>query len=52
MERRVPDIARVRSLTGYSPRVTLDEALRLTRDWFVQSGRFAAPVEFREAANF
>lgn len=35
MERRVPDITKVRTLTGYSPRYSLDEALRLTRDWFV-----------------
>ena len=35
MERRVPDITKVRALTGYSPRFNLDESLRLTRDWFV-----------------
>jgi UDP-glucose 4-epimerase len=39
MERRVPDISKVQNLTGYAPRVRLDEALALTRDWFVQSGR-------------
>ena len=35
MERRVPDITKVRALTGYAPAVTLDEALCLTRDWFL-----------------
>lgn len=35
MERRVPDITKVRALTGYAPRYSLDDALRLTRDWFV-----------------
>jgi UDP-glucose 4-epimerase len=35
MERRVPDISKVTSLTGYCPRVPLEEALRLTRDWLV-----------------
>ena len=35
MVRRVPDIAKVEHLTGYSPRVTLDGALRLINDWFV-----------------
>lgn len=35
MERRVPDITKIRTLTGYSPRYSLDDALRLTRDWFV-----------------
>jgi UDP-glucose 4-epimerase len=35
MDRRVPDIAKVVALTGYSPRVKLDEALCRTRDWFL-----------------
>ena len=35
MERRVPDIAKLKTLTGHSPRVKLDEALCLIRDWFV-----------------
>ena len=35
MDRRVPDISKIAALTGYSPRFNLDEALRLTRDWFV-----------------
>jgi UDP-glucose 4-epimerase len=36
MERRIPDIAKVVGLTGYSPQVGLDEALRLTTDWFIE----------------
>jgi UDP-glucose 4-epimerase len=35
MDRRVPDIAKVVALTGYTPRVKLDEALCRTRDWFL-----------------
>jgi len=34
MERRVPDITKVQKTTGYSPKVNLDQALRLTREWF------------------
>lgn len=34
MQRRVPDISKVTALTGYSPKVSIDEALRLTCDWF------------------
>ena len=33
MRRRVPDISRVSALTGYAPRVRLDETLQRTRDW-------------------
>jgi UDP-glucose 4-epimerase len=29
MPRRVPDLAKIRALIGYEPRVTLDEILRL-----------------------
>jgi UDP-glucose 4-epimerase len=35
MERRVPGIAKVMRHTGYAPSVSLDEAIRQTRDWFV-----------------
>lgn len=38
MERRVPDIGKVVKTTDYLPRVDLDQALRLTHDWFVRSG--------------
>jgi UDP-glucose 4-epimerase len=34
MQRRVPDISKVVSLTGYAPAVSLDDALRLTCEWF------------------
>jgi len=34
MQRRVPDIRKVCGLTGHSPKIGLDEALRLTWDWF------------------
>ena len=36
MGRRVPDILKVKTLTNYSPRVNLDQALCLIRDWFVK----------------
>jgi UDP-glucose 4-epimerase len=36
MGRRVPDITKVQALTGYSPRVSLDDALYRIRDWFVE----------------
>lgn len=48
MERRVPDISKVTALTGYSPRYRLDDALRLTLEWFPAGG--AGSVEFRHAA--
>jgi UDP-glucose 4-epimerase len=35
MERRVPDLTKVNSFTGYSPRIDLDQSLCLIRDWFV-----------------
>jgi UDP-glucose 4-epimerase len=38
MLRRVPDITKVQALTGYSPRVSLDEALHRIKMWFLQSG--------------
>jgi len=38
MERRIPDIRKVTALTGYAPKVNLDGALALTRDWFVREG--------------
>ena len=37
LERRVPDIAKVCALTRYAPLTKLDEALILTRDYFLQS---------------
>ena len=38
MARRVPDITKVQRLTGYSPRVGLDQALDHIRDWFLEDG--------------
>jgi UDP-glucose 4-epimerase len=35
MERRVPDISKVQALTGYSPSVSLNQALCAIHDWFV-----------------
>lgn len=41
MERRVPDITKVMALTDYSPRVGLDQAVSLIRDWFVSENSWA-----------
>jgi len=41
MERRVPDIRKVEIATSYSPRIRLDQALRLTGDWFAT--QYASP---------
>jgi UDP-glucose 4-epimerase len=38
MERRVPDITKVLAATHYSPQVDIDQALRLTCDWFTKQG--------------
>jgi len=43
MQRRVPDISKIVSLTGYSPKVSIDDSLRMTCDWFRQQ-RAAAPA--------
>ena len=34
--RRLPGIEKVTAMTGYSPRVELEEAVRLTYEWFAQ----------------
>jgi UDP-glucose 4-epimerase len=52
MERRVPGIERVQALTGYSPQVKLDEALTLTRDWFLEAGRLASSAALTQTASF
>ena len=49
MERRIPDISKITALTGYSPRFTLDDALRLTLDWFVQARVLEEGAGFRHA---
>ncbi len=40
MDRRVPDITKVRSLTDYCPQHNLDKSLRLTHEWFSRNGVF------------
>lgn len=37
IERRLPDISKAIALTGYKPQVSLDEALRRTRDWCAEN---------------
>ena len=39
MERRVPDIDKANQLVGFAPKTGLDEALTLTRDWFIEQSR-------------
>jgi len=34
MQRRVPDISKITALTGYKPKVSIEESLRLTCGWF------------------
>jgi UDP-glucose 4-epimerase len=34
MQRRVPDISKITRLTGYTPKVSIEDSLRLTCDWF------------------
>lgn len=49
MGRRVPDITKVQALTGYSPRVDLEEALCKIRDWFSAERILENSAEFRYA---
>ncbi|MEV4315577.1 NAD-dependent epimerase/dehydratase family protein [Actinocrispum sp. NPDC049592] len=35
-DRRLPDLTALRALTGYQPRVSLDEGLRLTSSWYAR----------------
>ncbi|MBV8818289.1 MAG: GDP-mannose 4,6-dehydratase [Acidobacteriaceae bacterium] len=42
MERRIPDIGKVKTLTNYAPRVSLDLALTHTRDWCKERARLSA----------
>ncbi len=48
MPRRVPDIAKIAALTGYTPQIPIDESLRLTCDWFRE--RLAEPAKARANA--
>ncbi len=50
MERRVPDITKVLDMTGYSPRVSIHEALGLIRDWFVTERVLEESSAFRYAS--
>jgi len=50
MGRRVPNITKVEALTGYSPRVGLEEALCLIRDWFAKDKIVEESVVFQHAA--
>jgi len=51
MERRIPDITKITGLTGYSPRFPLDDALRLTCDWFVGERVVEESAAFRYAPS-
>ncbi len=42
-----PDIRKGQTTTGYSPRVDLDQALRLTRDWFAREFTSPQPAVLR-----
>jgi UDP-glucose 4-epimerase len=47
MQRRVPDISKITALTGYTPKISIDETLRLTCQWFreqraAESTRYSA----------
>lgn len=50
MERRVPDITKVKALTGYAPRVHLKQALYLVRDWFINEKTLGEPAVFKDAS--
>jgi UDP-glucose 4-epimerase len=41
MDRRVPDIRKLKELTGFAPEVGLDEALLRTLEWFREQARAA-----------
>jgi UDP-glucose 4-epimerase len=47
MERRVPDISKVVALTGYTPRVGLDEALLRIRRWMEAEQVLERSVRFK-----
>lgn len=51
MERRVPDITKVKTVAGFSPQVDLEEALRLIRDWFVNEKILTDSTPFSYAAR-
>jgi UDP-glucose 4-epimerase len=43
MQRRVPDISKITGLTGYAPKIGIEDSLRLTCDWF-RAQRDAEPA--------
>lgn len=43
MQRRVPDISKITALTGYAPKISIEESLRLTCAWF-RAQREAEPA--------
>jgi UDP-glucose 4-epimerase len=51
MERRIPDITKAKNLTGFSPRVDLEEALCLIRDWFLKENVLMESTAFNYAAH-
>lgn len=51
MERRVPDITKVQARTGYSPRVRLEDALCLIRDWYVHEKVLEESTTFKHAST-
>jgi UDP-glucose 4-epimerase len=50
MQRRVPDISKITALTGYTPRISMDESLRLTCEWFRRQ-RMTEPTAAQAAAQ-
>ena len=51
MERRVPNITKINSLTGFSPAVDLEQALCLIRDWFVNERILSDATAFNYSAQ-
>jgi len=51
MERRIPDITKAKNLTGFSPRVDLEQALCLIRDWFLNEKVLVESTAFNYAAH-
>ncbi len=49
MERRVPDIAKVTALTGYTPQTELDEMLTQIKNWLVDDRVLENSAAFRYA---
>jgi UDP-glucose 4-epimerase/UDP-glucuronate decarboxylase len=39
VRRRCPDLSRLRSLTGYEPKVSLEDGVRSTFEWYARHGR-------------